>query len=84
MPKIALRRRVHDLGDAGVAGGDEHVGGADDVDRPEQVAVLGQRHLGDVVEHDVDAVARRAHGVEVADVADDDLDRLARRRGPGR
>ena len=39
------------------------------VHRPEQLPVLRQRHLGDVVEHHVDAVARAADGGAVADVA---------------
>ncbi len=67
------RRRVHDLGDARVACGDQHVRGAADVDRVEQRAVLGERHLGDVVEHDVDAVARGAHGGAIAHVARDEV-----------
>ena len=52
---------------------DQHVGGAADVHRVEQRAVLGQRHLRDVVEHDVDALARGAHRGAVAHVARDEL-----------
>src|SRR5690606_28304972 len=62
------------------AGGEEHVGGAGHVDRPEQVAVAGQGHLGDVVQDDVDALARGPQRVEVADVAGDVVDV---RLGPG-
>ena len=83
MPKIAVDDVCTTLRDAGVPRREQDVGGADDVDRLEQVAVLGQRHLGDVVEHDVDAVARLADGVAVADVGDDDLDRRSRRRRAG-
>ena len=45
------RRRVHDLARRRASrAATQHVGGAADVDRLEQLAVLGQRHLGDVVE----------------------------------
>ena len=52
------RRRVDDLGDAGVGARVEQRGGAVDVDRAQQVTVTGERHLSDVVEHDIDAVDR--------------------------
>ena len=78
MPKIALddvcttllrrARRERD---------EQHVPGAGDVDRVEQRAVLRQRDLRDVVEHDVDAVARGTHRVAVADVAAHELEGLA-------
>ena len=65
----------------GVARREEHVRGADDVHRPEQVAVAGERHLGDVVEHDVDAVARARARVAVAHVAGDELHARGARAG---
>ena len=75
------RRRVHDLGRRrrrrrrrGA------IARAVDVDRAQQPRVAGQRHLGDVVEHDVDAVDGGAHRSRVADVGGDDLDALRRRR----
>ena len=43
-------------------------------------AILRERHLRDVVEHDVDAVAGAAQRVPVADVAGDELDRVSVRR----
>ena len=81
MPKIALDEVWTTFDDATVARREEHVGGAGDVDRPEQVAILGQRHLGDVVEHDVDAVAGVAQGAEVAHVAGHVLEPGARLAG---
>ncbi len=62
------RRRSHHLGHAGVACGHQHVGGPTDVDRVEQRPVLGQGHLGDVVQHDVDALAGGPHRAPVAHV----------------
>ena len=73
-PEHRARRRVHDLRDARIARRDEHVRGAADVHRVEQRAVLRERHLRDVVEHDVDAFARgRAPRLAVAHVARDEL-----------
>ena len=81
-PEHRARRRVHDLADAGVAGGDEQVRRADHVHRPEQLAVARQRHLRDIVQHQVDAVARGADRVPVPHVSLDELDR-GRRGGGG-
>src|SRR5204863_9297360 len=68
------RRRVHDLLHTCGPRCDEDVGRADDVDRLEQMPVAGQRHLRDVVEHDVDAVTGTFDRRAVADVARDVLD----------
>ena len=65
---------MDDLGDTGGRTGTQQVDRAVDVDRPEQLAILGERHLGDVVQHDVDAVDGVAHDRLVADVTLDELD----------
>ena len=70
------RRRVDDLGDARVARRDQHVRGSAHVDLVEQRPILGERDLGDVVEHHVDAVTRAAHRGRVPHVARDEV-------GPG-
>ena len=67
------RRGVHDLGDPGTFAGPQQHRRAADVDRLEQAAVLGQRHLGDVVEHHVDAGDGTAHRRGVPDVSPDEL-----------
>ncbi len=48
--------------------------GAIDVDGTQQPLVLGQGHLGDVVEHDVDAGYRARDELAIADVADEQFD----------
>ena len=73
-PEHRARRRVHDLADTGVARGNQQIRGADDVHRPEELAVARQRYLRDVVQDHVDAVARGADGVPVAHVTLDVLD----------
>ena len=60
---------MDDLGDAGVGAGLDQTLGAVDVDRAQQVVILGQRHLGHVVEHPVGAVDRGPHRGAVTDVA---------------
>jgi hypothetical protein len=74
------RRRMDDLGHALVTSRQQHVGCAGHVHRLEQGAVLGQRHLCDVVEHDVDALARGRDRAAVTHVAGDVLH--PRRPGP--
>ncbi len=68
------RRHQDQLAHAGGQGGGEHVVRAGHVDRPELLAVLRERHLGDVVVDDVDALHGAAHDVRVAHVAADNLD----------
>ena len=74
-PEHRARRRVHDLAARrrGRLASSSNVG-AVDVDGAQQRGSLRQRHLGDVVEHEVDAVDRLVDDVAVADVAEHDLD----------
>jgi hypothetical protein len=65
---------VHHLADAGVLTAAQQGVGPADVDRLEELLVPGERHLRDIVEHDVHAVAGLAYGVDVADVAAHELD----------
>ena len=62
------------LGHTGGGARREQVDGAVDVDRPQQVGVAGERHLGHVVHHDVDSLDGPAHDRHVADVALHELD----------
>ena len=80
-PNTALDDVCTTLATPASAAGVEQDAGAVDVDRAQQVGVAGQRHLGDVVVHDVDAVDGGPHGGGVADVGGDDLD--ARPGGAG-
>ncbi len=73
-PEDRARRGVDDLLDAGIARGEQKVGGAEDVHRPEQLAVARQRDLRHVVEHRVDPGAGACQRVAVANVALDELD----------
>ena len=74
-PEDRARRRVHDLRDARVTRRDEQVRGTDDVHGVEQFPILRQRHLRDVVQHDVDPLTRSAQRVAIADVTPHVLDR---------
>ena len=55
-PNTALDDVCTTLATPASAHASSRVARAVDVDRAQQLAVLGERHLGDVVEHDVDAV----------------------------
>ena len=80
MPNTALDDVCTTLRDTGVAARLEQDARAVDVDRAQQLVVAGERHLGDVVEHDVDAVDGCPHGGRVADVGGDHARRRAARR----
>ena len=68
------RRRVYDLVDVGITRGDEQVGRPGDVDGIEQVGILGERDLGDVVQHDIHIGTRGADDRSITDVAGHVLD----------
>ena len=75
MPKIALDDVCTTLATPASRAASSTLAVPTDVHRPEQLAVLRQRHLRDVVEHHVDALARRARTrVAVAHVALDEVD----------
>jgi hypothetical protein len=65
---------VHHLASGDRHGGLEQIFGAVAVDAPECLPILGERHLGDVVMDHLDAIACTPNGVEVADVAPQELD----------
>ena len=65
---------MHHLSDVHRARSREKVLGAFAVHGPEEMAVLGERHLCDVVEHGVDAPAGVCDGIGVSDVCLHELD----------
>ena len=81
MPNTALDDVCTTFATRASRAADQHVGGSADVHLVEQRAVLGQGHLGDVVEHDVDALTGGAHRLLVAHVARDELGAGERRSG---
>ena len=78
------RRRVDDLADSSVTRREQDIRRADHVDRVKELAIAREGHLGHVVQHHIDAVARDAERLAVANVALHEVDLLPGcRRGRG-